>query len=159
MFVAKLRHPALPWRSGWRLACRRELYSLQPTLAPHIALITPTLSPLKPECECVFLMCKTASQGWRQRESGDLFSSTLFLQPSDSFPYFWNTNGRGHWSACIRRLGVGAPSRLLCRSHLLPSLFALLSVAFSCRLINHTYTYTPRLTYTHICQQLASADI
>lgn len=161
MFVAKLRHLALPWRSRWRLACHRELYSLGPTLAPHIALITPTLNPLKPECECVFLMCKTASQGWRQRESGDLFSWTLFLHPSDSFPYFWNTNGRSRWSACIRRLGVGAPSLLLCRSHLLPSLFALLSVAFSCRPINHAYAYTRihTLTYPHICQQLAPADI
>lgn len=161
VFVAKLRHLALPWRSRWRLACHRELYSLGPTLAPHIALITPTLNPLKPECECVFLMCKTASQGWRQRESGDLFSWTLFLHPSDSFPYFWNTNGRSRWSACIRRLGVGAPSLLLCRSHLLPSLFALLSVAFSCRPINHAYAYTRihTLTYPHICQQLAPADI
>lgn len=53
----------------------------------------------------------------------------------------------------------GPPSLLLCRSHLLPSLFALLSVAFSCRPINQTYTYTPGLTHAHICQQLAAADV
>lgn len=95
-------------------------------------------------------MCHVRNRGWRQRASGDLYSCTLFLHPSDSFPYFWNTNGRSCWLACIRRLGVGAPSLLLCRSHLLPRLFALLSVAFSCQPINQTYIHTRADTCTHL---------
>lgn len=95
--------------------------------------------------------CVKPRVGAGDRGSRETFSPEHWF--STPFPPSWSTNGRSRWSACIRRSRVGAPSLLLRRSHLLPSLFALLSVAFSCRPINHTYTYThthTELTYTHI---------
>lgn len=49
-----------------------------------------------------------------------------------------------------------APSLLLCLSHLLPSLFALLSVALPCQPIHQTHTDTHGLKYTHVCPPTVS---
>lgn len=154
MLVAKL---SPSWQSRRRLACRRELCSLLPTLAPHIRPDCSNTEPTKAESVRVCFSCVKPQVGAGDRRNLEtFFPEHCFSTP---FPYFWSTNGRSLWSACIRRSGVGAPSLLLRRSHLLPSLFALLSVAFSCRPINHTYTYTHRSRHIHTSTHLSATRL
>lgn len=50
-----------------------------------------------------------------------------------------------------QEIGSGAPSLVLCSSHLLPHLFALLSVPLPFQPIHQTYTHILGLTRTHVC--------
>lgn len=74
----------------------------------------------------------------------------MSLHPSDSFliSLIQMAAGAGRHASGAWEW---APSLLLCRSHLLPSLFALLSAALPCQPIHQTHTDTLGLTYTHVC--------
>lgn len=83
------------------------------------------------------------------------FSRTLSLHPTDSFliSLIQMAVGAGRHASGAWKW---APSLLLCRSHLLPSLFVLLSVALHCQPIHQTHTDKLGLTYTHVCPPTVS---
>lgn len=134
--------------------CHWALHSLWPTLAPYLALISPLLS-WNPQCKCIFVCVRPRepereSEGVKKKERPFSLGWTLSLHPSDSFLI-----SLIQMAASAGRHASGAwewaPSLLLRLSHLLPSLFALLSAALPCQPIHQTHTDTLGLTYTHVC--------